>query len=121
MPTAELKQKWLRILTEGNAGLFVLCDKVIEETKPYGSATIEHIIRTSKRYYMLMNERLVLVKMQDVLPLLKDKAGQLQLYMKEKNLSDKNEEDWIKLFDYYNSLHKPTHEISEQQVSRGRY
>src|SRR5689334_12702275 len=101
---ADLKNSWLLELSTGKAALYKLTKKLINEVRPYGSATNEQHILTSYSYYLLQNNTITRVKKtSDVVELLPDKKSELQDFVKSNKLSNK-EGDMTKLVQYYNSL-----------------
>jgi hypothetical protein len=96
---------WYELLVEGKASAFKLIKKQINETKPYGSATIEQSVRTSFQYYALYNGNYIQVKKFKELPdVLSDKKDEITKYIKDNNLTGKTDNDYRSVFDHYNEL-----------------
>jgi len=103
-PLAEVKNSWLLELANGKASLYKLTKKLINEVRPYGSATNEQHILPSYSYYLLQNNTLTRVKKtSDIIDLLPDKKSELQDFAKSNKLSNKWD-DMTKLVFYYNTL-----------------
>jgi len=96
---------WYEKLTDGNVTLYKKYMKVLDEDKPYGSATTEQRIKTIVHYYVLHNNSFERIKkLKDLAELLSDKKDVLLKSIKEKKLSDKEENDYIYLVNYYNEM-----------------
>lgn len=96
---------WYELLSEGKVWLFKKFNKQVQESRPYGSATIEQSIITFANYYVLYNGTFTEIKkMKDLPGILVDKKEQLAQYIKSNNLSGKTETDFESVINYYNSL-----------------
>ena len=103
--TPEFKNVWLMELVAGNASLYKLAKKQINEVRPYGSATNEQHIQTSYSYFLFQNNTFTRIKkVFDVADALSNKTRELQDFVKSNKLSNKDEADLIKLVAYYNTL-----------------
>ncbi|MDP4264377.1 MAG: hypothetical protein Q8941_17740 [Bacteroidota bacterium] len=101
----DMEAGWYLQLTTGTAVLYKKIRKMITEDKPYGSATVEQSISTAGQYFVEINAAFNRVKKFKELPdLLKDKKDELNKYISERNLSGKNDEDYIDLVTHYNDL-----------------
>jgi hypothetical protein len=97
---------WYILLAEGNATLFKQIRKHLTENKPYGSATVEQSISNTVHYYILYKGNFTEVKkIRDLPDLLADKKSETSDYLKNKNVSGKNESDFEDVINYFNSLH----------------
>ncbi|HEU4860222.1 MAG TPA: hypothetical protein VFT15_10315, partial [Chitinophagaceae bacterium] len=75
------------------------------ENKPYGSATVEQIIRTDTRYYVLVNGQWTKVKkLKDLTTLFPDKKDEVFKFISDKKLSGDSEANFAAIVSYYNSL-----------------
>lgn len=96
---------WYEFLVEGEASAFKQIRKQMNEEKPYGSATVEQSIHTSFLYYALYNSNFVLIKkFKDIPDILGDKKDQVAKYIKDNKLAGKTDDDYRRVFDYYNAL-----------------
>jgi hypothetical protein len=103
--SSEFRNTWLLELVSGNASLYRVFKKQINEVRPYGSATTEQHILTSYAYFLLQNNTFTRIKKTaDIVDLLGNKKAELLNFIKTNNLSNKEEGDMIKLIAYYNSL-----------------
>jgi len=96
---------WYQLLADGKASMFKQIKKRMSEDKPYGSATIERSVRTSFQYYALYNGNFIQVKKFKELPdVLSDKKEEITKYIEGNNLPGKTDDDYSKVFNYYNGL-----------------
>ena len=103
--TNEKLKGWYLLLAEGKASVFKQINKHMHEDKPYGSATIERSVYTSFQYYALYNGNFVQIKKFKEIPdVLADKKDEISKYIKDNNLSGKTDDDYRKIFDFYNGL-----------------
>jgi hypothetical protein len=106
-PSDADKQKgWYLLLGEGgNAAIYKQIIKTMNESKPYGSATVEQSIKTSTRYFVLYKGVLSQVKkIKDIPDILTDKKKELLQFLSTHKLSEKNDSDFEELLQYYSSL-----------------
>jgi hypothetical protein len=95
---------WVEVLAEGKVQLYTHHKKNINETRPYGSATLEQRILTTPLHYMVAGDRMVRVKkLQDVVDALPDKKQEVQQWISA-NKVEKNAQGFAKVIGYYNSL-----------------
>ena len=96
---------WYQLMNNGRASIYKKLTKVITETKPYGSATTEQIIRTSSRYFILYNNQLVRIKkFKDLPDILTDKKAEVQTFINNNKLTGKTDEDYNMVVSYYNDM-----------------
>lgn len=96
---------WYQLLSEGKATLLKKFEKRMQETRPYGSATVEQTIVTASRYYILYNGNFTEIKKLKELPdILVDKKQEVGQFIKSNNLSGKTDSDFMLLVNYYNGL-----------------
>jgi hypothetical protein len=102
---AETKQSWLLELASGHAKLYKHEKKIVNENRPYNSATTEQRILNNYAYYILFENQLRRVKKtSDIAELLVSKKPALLDYIKTNKLSAKDEKDMTRLVNYFNSL-----------------
>jgi hypothetical protein len=98
-------QGWYQLLFEGSVSLFVLLHKEISEYRPYNSATTEQTIKTTPRYFIVLNNSFTRIKkLSELADLLKDKSQEVKNYIDSNRLSGKSAADYISVLSYYNSL-----------------
>jgi hypothetical protein len=91
------------ISTQGKATLLRHAKKVIMETKPFNSATVQKNFSTSESHVLLIDGNAIEIKsandLYDILP-----AEELKDYAKKERLRPKSVSSWVKIVDYYNSI-----------------
>lgn len=98
-------EAWLQVHAEGKAGLYTHHKKTISETRPYGSATMEQRIVTSEILYLVHNNQYIRVKkLLNILNVLADKKAELQQWIKENNIDERNPADLGRVVDAYNNM-----------------
>lgn len=103
--TTPAKNTYFEILsTEGKAMLVRYTKKVIMETKPYNSATVQKDFRTNESHLLVIDDNLTEVKslknIFEVLP----STDHLKEFAKKEKLKQKSVDSWVKIVDYYNSI-----------------
>ena len=95
---------WMEVLAEGEAQLLYHRKKSVQESRPYGSATVEHRILTGDFYYIVIGDQATRVKkLQDVIDALPGKKQEVQQWVNANNVP-KNAVGFAKVVNYYNSL-----------------
>ena len=103
--TGKIKPGWYQRIVPGRASVYKHYAKIINETKPYGSATYEQTIVTATNYFLLADSLFLPIKKFKALPgMLKNKKDELNQYISNINLSGKTDADYAELVLYYNSL-----------------
>ena len=103
--TGKIAPGWYQMLDTGQVTLYKKFLKVINESRPYGSATTEQRIATMGQYFLMINSVFTPVKkIKEIPDLLPDKKEELKAYISLKNLSGKNDADYSALISYYNSI-----------------
>ncbi len=103
--TSDKISGWYQLLAEGKVSLLKKFEKKLEETKPYGSATVEQSIVSSPRYFIVINKTLAEIKkLKDLPDILPDKKEEIAAYIKTKKLSKRNDESVESVINYYNGL-----------------
>jgi hypothetical protein len=99
------KAAWFQVLAEGAASVYEYYEKETQEISPYGSATREQHIITKARHFLLYKNSFAQVKrLKDIAEVLSGKTQALLEYIRNQGLSEKNEEDWSALVNYYNEI-----------------
>jgi hypothetical protein len=90
------------------ASLYKLYDKIVSDTKPYGSATAEQRIRTADQYFVVANGTIKSIKkIKDLPSVLPDKKAELDAYLASKDNKALSMDERMKaVIQYYNSLQK---------------
>ena len=96
---------WVEILADGaKAQLYAQHKKSIQETRPYGSATLEQRIIDGDVFYLAVGNQLYKVKKpQDIVDALTDKKQELQQWLNA-NKIEKNGRGFASVVDHYNSI-----------------
>jgi len=103
--TGKIIPAWYQMLDTGQVTLYKRFSKVINESRPYGSATTEQRITTTGQYFLMINAVFTPVKkLKEIPDLLPDKKEELKAFINLKNLSGRNDADFSTLVSYYNSL-----------------
>jgi hypothetical protein len=96
---------WLLALQTGHVGLYKELHKTINESHPYGTATVEQTIRTVPRYYVLKDNQIVPIKKwQNLVDLLSDRKADIDEQINQNKLKGKSESDFVSLVKFYNEL-----------------
>lgn len=99
-------QKYVQVLTEGKVTAIKYIYKALEEITEYNMpGAIKNF--TSRMTYFFIKEGAVLIQKPNARlleELLKDKWTVVDFYMKQNFLSPKNEDDCVKIINYYNTL-----------------
>ncbi|HEX6181644.1 MAG TPA: hypothetical protein VFZ47_10390 [Chitinophagaceae bacterium] len=97
---------WMEMLADGEAQLYYHRRKSIQESRPYGSATVEHRIITGDFYYVVIGDQSIRVKkLQEVIDALPSKKQEVQQWVSSNNIP-KNAQGFAKVIEYYNTLAK---------------
>lgn len=103
--TDKPEKDFYELLQAGKAELYKQYKKRILETKPYGSATIEQVIQTNLRYYILLNGKWIkLNKLKDLPNAFPGKRAEISKFISDKKLSGDTEKNFVTVVTYYNSL-----------------
>lgn len=99
-----------QVLSDGSIQLLKFIKKEIEETKDVMSGEIRKEFVQREEYYVYHNGIINKLKKEKdfVLALMKDEQQKISEYLKEKKMNYKNIGMLTNLFDYYNSLFKPS-------------
>jgi hypothetical protein len=103
--TNKIEPGWYQLLSDGRAALYKRIVKSFNETRPYGSATIERRMTDEAQYFIFVNSVLTRIKkIKDIPQLLPDKRDELSKYIASKNLNSKSDTDFIGVMDHYNTI-----------------
>lgn len=100
------RNKFVQVLAEGKAGLVKYYLKDIEEYNEYGNATKLQRYKDQELYYFSENNQFTAVNLnkKSLETSLQSKWLQVDAFLKQNNLSGKDEKSWIAAIGYYNSL-----------------
>lgn len=104
---SSMKAGWVEVIADGSkAQLYAHRKKTVQESRPYGSATMEQRILNGDFFYLVVGNQLTKVKKsQDLVDALPDKKQELQQWVNSNK--EKGESGLVKLVNYYNSLFAP--------------
>jgi hypothetical protein len=105
----KIKNCYFRLLIEGNCSLVEKMEIRFEEKseeKPYSGAKPAEFIRLNNKYYLILRYKSPeLIKNVKIIPeILSDKENDISNFIKKEKISAKDENDLIKLVNYYNIL-----------------
>jgi hypothetical protein len=97
---------FLQVLTEGKTTFLKFHKKNMEEFTEYADATKYKRFRVVEQYFMLQNAQFVQISLskKNLETALQSKWAQVDTFMKQNNLSGKDEKSWIAAIGYYNTL-----------------
>jgi hypothetical protein len=103
---AQDKKSYYQVLAEGKIALLKRRAKHIQETKTYGSASVNREFVTINSYFVFKDNKIDVIKpdKKTIMALMTDKAEQMDAWVKANKVSFKSDEDLGKLFEYYNTL-----------------
>jgi hypothetical protein len=106
MNAPDAKTGWYQVLGEAPAATLYKKElKILQEMKPYNSATVEQYIRTSNHYFILAAGKFTGVKkIKDLADIFPDKKTEISKYISENKLNGKSDNDFINVMAYYKSL-----------------
>lgn len=103
--TERIDPGWYQVIATGKATVYKRFVKIINEFKPYGSATYEQSIVTGSRYYLFSDSVFTEIKkIRSVPDMLQNKKKELTEFINTKRLTGKSDTDYQELVMYYNSL-----------------
>lgn len=101
----KMEPGWYQVIATGKAAVYKRFVKIINEFKPYGSATYEQSIVTGGRYYLFSDSIFSEIKKFKSLPdILQSKRKELNEFINTKRITGKTDSDYQELAMYYNSL-----------------
>lgn len=99
---------WYLLLMEGPAVLFKKFQKIVNEVRPYSSATYQQTILTTPAYFILYQNSFSRIKKFSQVPeILNTKSREMTQYINSKKLSEKKETDYLIVVGYFNDLFDP--------------
>ncbi|HJS55983.1 MAG TPA: hypothetical protein VJ765_15635 [Chitinophagaceae bacterium] len=106
LETTEKPEKdFYELLQSGKAELYKQHKKQLQESKPYGSATVEQIIQTNIRFYVLLNKQWTKIKkIKELVSVFDDKKDEVLKFIDDKKLSGDTEANFEAITAYYNLL-----------------
>lgn len=94
---------WYQLLENGKAALYKKTGKLVSESRPYGSATIEQSVKSNDQYFVSLNGSLSRVKKINELPeLLGDRKEEIGQYIADNKLNGKKDAHYMTVIAYYN-------------------
>ena len=103
--SGKIERGWYQLIVSGMATVYKHFTKIINEAKPYGSATYEQTIVTGYNYFLLTDSVFSPIKKFKALTdMLKNKKDELNQYISSRNLKGRSDSDYADLVSYYNSL-----------------
>ena len=99
------EKDFYELLTMGKAELYKQHKKLMLESKPYGSATVEQTIRTNIHYFLVFKKQWIKIKkLKDLVSLYYDKKNDISKFISENKISGDTEANFIAVTAYYNQL-----------------
>ena len=96
---------WYLLLVQGTAVLFKKFQKIVNETRPYSSATYQLTIVTTPAYFIFYNNSFSRIKKFSQLPEVLNKNNrELMQFINSSKLTGKKETDYVMLVNRYNEL-----------------
>lgn len=97
--------QFVQVVVDGKIQLLKSDIKSLTEMSEINAGMVKTFATTS-RYYIVNSEGVYLIRLNktELLPFLKDKDDQLQIFIKEKALNLKKDMDLVTLIKYYNTL-----------------
>ncbi|PTS99952.1 hypothetical protein DBR11_11285 [Pedobacter sp. HMWF019] len=99
---------YYEVLAEGKVTLLKKEVRIVSETIPYGSSAPVKSVANAQLYYLYTNDTMTQIKKdkKSMGNLLKGNDFNLTKYISDNNLNIKNDEDLVKIINYYNSINK---------------
>lgn len=100
-----MPEAFYEVLSDGKVPMLKINLKLSQESQDQGSAPIHRMVE-SVQYYLLLNNRLVPMKKDRkfIFQNIGNKVTEMQAFITANNIDVKNEDDLIKLLNYYNSI-----------------
>jgi hypothetical protein len=103
--TDKPEKDFYELLLSGKAELYKQYKKSIQESRPYGSATVEQTIKTNLQFYVLQDKQWTKIKkLKDLPAILAEKKDEIQKFINDKKLTADNEVSYEAVISYYNTL-----------------
>jgi hypothetical protein len=99
-------ETFYNVLFDGKVKLLNKKYKTVLEVRPYNSATTEKSFVDRNEYFMVKGTEIKRIKnsKKDFLDIFSDKSTQIDAFIKKEKINFKNNDDLIKVFNYYDSL-----------------
>jgi hypothetical protein len=94
---------FFQLLSDGKAQLFKHQKKVMLETKPYNSGTIQKSFARNSSILLAYGSEFNEIKSIDDICQVLSPDGKLKQYASSQKMKKKSQEDWIELVDYFNA------------------
>lgn len=100
------EKSYFEVLADGRTQFLKRIVTQITDSKEYNSATVNRSFVESSKYYLFLNGKLIVVKKdkKSILGILPDKQTELNIYISNNLLNLKDENNIVKLIEYYNSI-----------------
>lgn len=99
------EKDFYELLQAGKAELYKQHKKLMAESRPYGSATVEQTIETKAMFYILYNGSWTRIKkMKELTDLLLDKKPEVSKFISTYQLNGDTQQNFDAVVAYYNSL-----------------
>jgi hypothetical protein len=97
---------YYQVLEEGKATLLKQLKKIVNEDKPFNSATVIRRYETEKSYFIFTGNSMIPLKRkkEDLLEVLADQNEKVDEYIRINKLNIKAEDHLAKIIHYYNTL-----------------
>ena len=94
------------VLFDGKVKLLNKKYKTVLEVRPYNSATVEKSFVDRNDYYIVKGNKIERIKnsRKDFLDIFSDKSAQIDAFIKKEKINFKNNDDLVKVFNYFESL-----------------
>jgi hypothetical protein len=102
----QTESSYYQLVGDGKTRLLKFYRKSIDEQRAYASATTIRSFKYFQVYYVFKNNQLIEVQpnKKSITKVLDEHPAQLEVYLKDHNISLKSDADLQKLFTWYNSL-----------------
>jgi len=102
------EKDFYELLYNGKAELYKQYKKDITESRPYGSATYEQTIHEQALYYVLLDGKWIRAKKVKNLPeIFSNEKNKIQQFISDNKLYADNDDNFVAVIGYYNSLVTP--------------
>ena len=96
---------WVQVLVSGKVSLYKYIRKQLVETRPYGASTVEQRINDQEFFYVDNAGNLTRIKKtKDIPEALTEKKIELEQYINNSKLPEKNPASFQQVVEYYNQL-----------------
>ena len=96
---------WVQVLANGKVSLYKYIRKQLVETRPYGASSVEQRINDQEFFYLGNGGNLTRIKKtKDIPEALTEKKTELEQYINNSKLPEKNPASLQQVVEYYNQL-----------------